>query len=488
MMLKLKIGLVGASQLSFPGDKEAAFRRGAEDLRHLSGELGFDLVVHPDTIITREDALRAVAGMEAAGIDFLLVQHTSYAAGELAPVLAGIRGVHVGFWAIPEGAADGAVPYNSLCSINMHMGIVAYYLRDRGIRIKWFYGTAEDAEFRRRLQITVCALTALKNLRRARVALVGGVAPGFNDLYDDERRLLRRFDGLYVNRLHEYGEIKERALAVPDAEAARVAAAMEAASCGYADEAARRTLLVAARVYLAYRAFIDENRYDAVAISCWPKFQDDFQYSVCSVIGQLNDEGTVAACEGDLLSAVSMLALRYLSGEDIPTLMDLSAFDEEDESVLLWHCGPAASRYCRGGGYRLGCNYSGMAHEPGKGVTARCGVVRDMVFDEGPFSAMRLTGECDRLFQMGGWFMPAGKPSFHGSRGWCHRLTYAGEAIGARDLLNTILCNGFQHHFPLVAGDYTEEIQEFAAWLGLRPLPRVPYAAHLQVVDDGKAE
>ena len=106
-----------------------------------------------------------------------------------------------------------------------------------------------------------------------------------------------------------------------------------------------------------------------------------------------------------------------------------------------------------------------------------------MVFDANPISVMRLTGECDKLFQMGGHLQEPGKFSFHGSRGWCEDLTFNGEKIGAKDLLNTILCNGFQHHFPIVLGDYTDEIKEFAAWTGLKPLKKVPYADYLQIID-----
>lgn len=483
-MVKLKIGLVGTSQMSFPGNKEAAFAGCAKALKKHSEEMGFELVVYPETVIVRDDAVRAVKAMEDEKIDFLMVQHTSYSAGQLAPVLAKIHNANVGFWAIPEGEAiEGAVPFNSLCSINMHMGIVAHYLKDYKIKVKWFYGYGYERDFVRRLQITVRALTAIKNLKCARIGLVGGVAPGFNDLYDDERNLNKRFEGIYFNRLHEYSELKDKALSYSIDEIKPIMDNMVACACGYSDEAAKNTLEVSARFYKAYKEFISENNYDAIAVSCWPKFQDDFKYSVCSVLGQLNDEGTVMACEGDVLSAVSMLALKYIADGEISTLMDLSAFDDEDETVLLWHCGPAAARYCSKNGYKLGCNYSGMAHEPNKGVTARCGVARDMVFDDNPITVMRLSGECDKLFHMGGEFMLPDKFSFHGSRGWCGNLTLNGEKIGAKDLLNTILVTGFQHHFPVVIGDYTDEIKEFAAWAGLTPIKKVPYADYLQVID-----
>ena len=483
-MERLRIGLVGTSQLSFPGDKEKAFGGCVKAMEKHAKKMGFELVVYESSVIVREDAIKAVEFMEAEKIDFLLVQHTSYSAGQLAPVLAKIKNANVGFWAIPEGEAiEGAVPFNSLCSINMHMGIVAHYLKDYKIKVKWFYGYGEDAEFTRRLQITVRALTALKNIKKARIGLVGGVAPGFNDLYDDERNLNKRFEGIYFNRLHEYDELKTKALSYSIEEIKPIMENMEACSCGYSDTAAKNTLEVSARFYKAYKEFIAENKYDAVAVSCWPKFQDDFKYSVCSVIGKLNDEGTVMACEGDVLSAVSMLILKYIAGDEITTLMDLSAFDEKDETILLWHCGPAAKRYCEKNGYKLGCNYSGMAHEPGKGVTARCGVARDMIFDENPISIMRLSGECDKFLQMGGEFMLRDKFSFNGSRGWCGNLTFNGEKIGAKDLLNTILVNGVQHHFPAVLGDYTAEIKEFAAWAGLAPIKKVEYADYLQIIE-----
>ena len=142
-MVKLKIGLVGTSQLSFLGNKEAAFKACADAMREHAKTMNFDLVVYPETVIVREDAIRAVKTMEEEKIDFLMVQHTSYSAGQLAPVLAKIQNANVGFWAIPEGEAiEGAVPFNSLCSINMHMGIVCFGIHIHPSRgeISIFYG------------------------------------------------------------------------------------------------------------------------------------------------------------------------------------------------------------------------------------------------------------------------------------------------------------------------------------------------------------
>ena len=106
----------------------------------------------------------------------------------------------------------------------MYSGIIGHYLKDYNIPIKWFFGDVEDPLFRGRLAVTVRALRAIKNLKASKVALIGGIAPGFDDLYDDERTLIRRFDGIRINRLHEYSEVRDRAVAYS---AAQVSAEME---------------------------------------------------------------------------------------------------------------------------------------------------------------------------------------------------------------------------------------------------------------------
>lgn len=493
-MKKIVVGLVGTSQLSFPGPKEKAFARCADGMAKLADKMGFDLVVYKDTVITREDAITATKYMEENKVDFLMVQHTSYTGGQVAPVFAKIKNARVGFWAIPEGVDCGAVPFNSFCSINMHCGIVAHYLRDYNIPIKWFYGDVEDPAFVRRFEVTVRAIRAIVNISQARIALVGGIAPYFNDLYDDERNINKRFEGIFFYRLHEFNEIKERALAYSKEEIEPVVKEMIAKSKGAIDDPEIQKTFECdlsqfvldrvetnARIYKAYKDFVEENDYDAVAISCWPKFADELdKFTVCATIGQLNDEGTVAACEGDVLSAISMLILKYIAGGEPTMLMDMSAFDQKDNSVLLWHCGPAASHFCQCNGYHLGCNFSGTAHVPNCGVTSASAPARDMVFDPNDATIFRLSGEVDKYMEFSGHFMGDIKPSCHGSRGWLTDLTTKGNEVKALDLVNTVLSTGFQHHFPVVLGHYYEEVEEFCAWLGLKRIDMVPYADYLQ--------
>lgn len=472
----IKVGLVGTHQLSFYGEKVKHFAAMAEGMKKNAKEMNFELVVYDKLVITEPEAMQARAYMEEQKIDFLLILNISYSSGHLVSALYRIKGAKVGIWSLPEGVDKGAVPYNSFCSANMYQGINAKYFKDYKIKSKWFYGYPDDARFRRRLEVTVRALSALKKLRQSRVALVGGFAPGFNDLYFDERSVISKLDGIYINHLHEYDEIIKIADKISEKELQDCVARLGEDSIPKTKTAANLYSL-SLKIYLAYKKFIDENAYDAVAVSCWPKFQDDYKYSVCSVIGMLNDDKIVAACEGDLMSAISMLALQEMSG-DSTTLLDFSAFDERDESILLWHCGPSSKKFCKQNGYTLGENYSGMPHEPGKIVGS--GVARDMVFDKMDATVFRFSGDMERYLELDGKFLGKGKPSLCGCRGWFADMRMNGEKIGALDFANTVLSTGFEHHYPVAQGNLSEEVAELNAWLGIKPIQKIEYKNYLQ--------
>ena len=222
-MNQLRIGFVGAMQANFDGGKSAAFKRSSKSLKALSEKLNFDLFIYPEFIVTAEDAEKAGDVIENERIDFLLVQTTTFAAGEI--IIKLVRtAAHMGIWALPEASFEGSNfvnSNNSFCGMNMYGSILIYYLKEEKIKYKWFFGWPDDPRFLRRITVTVRALAAVKKLHKSRVALVGGIAPGFNDLYFDER-IGRKKLGIEIQRNHEFSEIKERAFAYSDSEILRI--------------------------------------------------------------------------------------------------------------------------------------------------------------------------------------------------------------------------------------------------------------------------
>ena len=473
MVTTLKIGFAGTTQSNFDGDKQGTFQKSVNALRLLASQMGFRLYVYGELLINGEDAAKARKAMQTENVDFLLLQTTTFAAGDIITTLAKAD-MKLGLWALPEMSRKDSIfvnSRNSFCGVNMYASIVANYLKEHQIKTKWFYGYGDDPWFIERLGVTVRALTAIKRMRQAKVALVGGIAPFFNDLYFDER-LGEKLLGVEIMRGHEFSEIEARAKGYS---AAEIAGSAEELGTGYcACDASPQNLEIHARYYKAYTDFCAEYGYSALAVGCWPQMGDQSGGLSCSVVGKLNQNGIPAACEGDLPGAVSMLFQQYVT-QSVTTLMDLSDLDEADQSVLMWHCGPSSP--C------LGCSPAlTYSYQPdGKGGVKKLGLIHDMVFKPQHVTFMRFTGEWDRMFLADGDIMDTQKESPSGSRGWVNNLRIARKNVTVRDFVNTILVKGFQHHYPMVAGDYTREMMEAAAWLCLQVMEPVAYEDYLQV-------
>jgi L-fucose isomerase-like protein len=381
---------------------------------------------------------------------------------------------HIGLWAIPEPTSTGEVMLNSFCAVNMHASIITNYLKEYNIPYKWFFGWTDGERFLQRFKATVAALTAIKNMNGAKVALVGGVAPGFNDLYYDERLAEKRI-GVTIDRNVEYADAERLAHGYGKAEAAE---ALQFFTKGYREisEGSRPALEMQARFCRAYAEIAEKGGYDALAVSCWPKIQDNHGLVACSVLGKLNERGIPAACEGDAPGAVSQLFLKYVSGGSTTTLLDMAGFDEKDDTLNLWHCGPSALCLAN----ECGACMRELTHHTADDRIIHRPSYNDLVLKPGMATVMRFTGEWDSMFLLGGSFIDYEKDCFMGSSGWFGKLWFNGRPISALDMTNTILSRGFQHHYPLVYGDHLSACLEAAGWLGLKEMDTVPYAEYLQ--------
>jgi len=470
----IKIGLAGVEQVCFTGDKNAEYDRAKKALKKYSESMGYEVYVLEQKIIKRDQAEEAIRAFKAENVDFILLQNSSFAAGETILPFAK-TGIPLGLWAVPEPATKGTLPLNSLCGINMYASIIKNYLKEYDYKYKWFFGYPEDEQFKERLRITVKSLSAIKRIRTAKIALVGGIAPGFNDLYFDERLAEKRF-GVNIQRNHEYSEIKNMALSYSPNE---IAGYVEKCKNGYCVmcSGASEKIEMNARFLKAYEDFIRKNGYDAVAISCWPKIQSEFGLSACHTIAKLNEMGFPTACEGDLPGALSMLLLKYLSDDQVTTLLDLVAYDKKDDTLELWHCGPTAHCFADSKGVGL----RELVESTADGGRRYLRYIHDMTIRPGAATVMSVIREFTSVFLLDGSFIDYPKDRFDGCAGWLGNLHLNEEKISAKDAINTIMVQGIAHHFPVVMGNYRAEIMEMCAWLGLKTIEKVPYRDYLQL-------
>jgi L-fucose isomerase-like protein len=92
----------------------------------------------------------------------------------------------------------------------------------------------------------------------------------------------------------------------------------------------------AAAIYLALQEIVAEHGLDAVALKCFDLLPI-LKNTACFALAKLNEDGVVAACEGDIISALGMLLLRELTGQP-SFLANPSTIDVEAGQISLAHC------------------------------------------------------------------------------------------------------------------------------------------------------
>lgn len=90
------------------------------------------------------------------------------------------------------------------------------------------------------------------------------------------------------------------------------------------------------KVYLALKSLIEKYNLNAVTVRCFDLLSG-INTSGCLALSMLNDEGTIAGCEGDLVSALGMVWIYNQVGE-IPWMANPSQIDIEKNSIIFAHC------------------------------------------------------------------------------------------------------------------------------------------------------
>ena len=469
----VRVGIASLVGPSFWGSSKDLFRKQyLPQMKALSDKHKFELCIWQEDITNASEGEKALDFLESQNVDFILLQVTSFAAGDVINPFVRAK-ARLGLWAIPEGETEGAIPLNSFCGVNMLVSILGQFL-DRQKQVKWFYGDIDAPMFADRFAVTIRAMKGLKRMEGAKIGLVGGIAPNFTDFQFDER-LTRKKLGVTVDRLPEFGDIKARALGYKD-----VSGKIEEYTKGFAcvTDKAKDSMEMTVRVYMAFEDLIKEGGYDAIAIGCWPKYRKEFGIVVCNIIGRLLETGYMAACEGDVDSAASMLMMEGITG-DMPMLMDLSDIDIKSQSALLWHCGSAPNRFADKQGTQIDSHYKPGSRIPGDdGIPV--GTVSDMYFKSEPITIARFTWDYEQMLLLEGTLREGPSKGFCGSRGWFGDIKMAKRGVSVEDMINTIMVQRFQHHYPVALGHIDDEVMECMEWLGVKPLKTVPYRNHMQ--------
>ena len=104
----------------------------------------------------------------------------------------------------------------------------------------------------------------------------------------------------------------------------------------------QRNMLMIGKLATVIDEYIDEYHLDAVSIRCWNEMESHLRICPCAILSELNDRGIVASCEIDMCSAICMRAMNLATGEPTAVLDWNNNYGDEEDKVILFHCGPVA--------------------------------------------------------------------------------------------------------------------------------------------------
>lgn len=103
-----------------------------------------------------------------------------------------------------------------------------------------------------------------------------------------------------------------------------------------------RPMYYLAKISVVIDQYIEEYHLDAITLRCWNELETFFRVCPCVLLSELNDRGIVASCEIDLCSAICMRAMNLASETPTAVLDWNNNYGEDEDKVILFHCGPVA--------------------------------------------------------------------------------------------------------------------------------------------------
>ncbi len=89
-------------------------------------------------------------------------------------------------------------------------------------------------------------------------------------------------------------------------------------------------------IYVALRSLIEDHELDAVTVRCFD-LVTGLGATGCLALSRLTDEGVIAGCEGDIVSALGLMWAREATGET-PWMANPARIDINSNALTLAHC------------------------------------------------------------------------------------------------------------------------------------------------------
>lgn len=419
-----------------------------QKVRALAEQSGFD-IWEPSEKVVDDPSLRiALTDAKRADVDAVVALQTTMADARMATTFAQLWTDPVLLWATPENPEGDLVSSCSLVGLHAWASILRHL--DRPFEI--LYGDIDDANMLSQFQSALRLALTLRQLRAARVGLIGGQAPGFIAMAVEPLAAQRRL-GPQVQpfTLTDFAAAVE---AVGEDAVAEDVARVKAMPLPHKDTA-DDDLPVSSRLYLALRGYFEQEGFDALASRCWPEMPNEFGQWPYLAMARLADEGFAIACEGDVDGALTALIGESL-GLGRAYLTDW--LEHGPHGITLWHGGAAPMSLC--------CQPGG----PGAPQIARHFNNKKPAVVDATIRAGMPATICRLWHRAGDYYLTS-----------CDAETLQPQRhlLGTNSLAQPIgrdphewfadLCHqGMPHHVTLFEGHHTDLLRQFARTAGMR--------------------
>ena len=412
---------------------EKKFEESAEMLNDIT-----EHVVYPDEMLLSLNKLKEF--LDHLDPDLIVLQNITFAnAAYATEVLARFDCPFI-LWTLREPVIDGTrLRLNSLTGA---YSAANTYKQFRKESLDYVFGAPDEVAVRKKLAAAIQAARLKLHLKNLTMASIGHTPQGFGFGRALDAEMRTNF-GVNLECI-EARELIHKAKSFSDEDVKE-----------YLEDAMNRTKglentpeqnrLDFARLYRAYKEFVEEHHIGALASRCWPDFFTEFGTPVCMVLSILNDLNVPSACEVDAYGALSMYMGRELTGRST-FFGDPVSMDEKEGTVTFWHCGMAACSLARTDtGAEVGehCNrHIGPTMEFGCKAEKEVTIFRVGKDCEGKFHFLIAPGEA------------LDKPKqFYGTS------IVVKTDLDAKKFVEQTVTEGWEPHFVVIYGNVADELE-----------------------------
>lgn len=291
-------------------------------------------ITYPKEMLLSIDKL--VSYLESIEPSLIILQNITFANAAYTSEVLKRFSCPVLLWTLRESiTVGGRLKLNSLTGAYSAGNTLASF---RNGNFEYIFGAPEEKSVRSKIDSTIKAAKLKSDLKDLKIASIGHTPQGFGFGRALDVDMLNVF-GVNLDSI-ESRELINKAKEFTNEECIEYLEEAKKVMVGLNNIPEKNTFNFA-KLYKAYKEYVENNNIGALSSRCWPDFFTEFGTPVCSVLAMLNDLGVASSCEADTFGALSMYMGMNLTKKAV-FFGDPVSLDENENTITFWHCGTAA--------------------------------------------------------------------------------------------------------------------------------------------------